>query len=262
MHYEGKKLAFYRGNLSSFVEAHPEAKSYYTLAATSVKFAFPPPGSLMGVRSNTRAILKMTNCTFTYPGKATPSLYDVSCALSLSRYGLVLSHIETLLRVSSQSCRRHRAKRRRYAIQCIAFEMTAGLSKPAGKSTMIKLLTGETEPQQGTVYRHPALRIGYVSQHATHHIGNFRCSFVSAWSLMPCVERHLEKSPVQYIQWRFQDGYDRELLEKATRVLTDDEKAQLEVEFVGKNGQRRKIEMIMGRSKLKKGFQYEIKWRG
>jgi elongation factor 3 len=127
---------------------------------------------------------------------------------------------------------------------------------------MIKLLTGETEPQQGTVYRHPALRIGYVSQHATHHIGNFRCSVVSGWSLMPCVERHLEKSPVQYIQWRFQDGYDRELLEKATRVLTDDEKAQLEVEFVGKNGQRRKIEMIMGRSKLKKGFQYEIKWRG
>jgi elongation factor 3 len=45
-------------------------------------------------------------------------------------------------------------------------------------------------------------------------------------------------------------------------VLTEEEKAQLEVEFVGKNGQKRKIEMIMGRSKLKKGFQYEIKWRG
>ena len=58
----------------------------------------------------------------------------------------------------------------------------------AGKSTLIKLLTvslwiiftgfvsnrpaqGETVPQQGTVYKHPALRIGYVSQHATHHIG-------------------------------------------------------------------------------------------
>lgn len=96
----------------------------------------------------------------------------------------------------------------------------------AGKSTMIKLLTGETEPQEGSVYRHPALRIGYVSQHATHHI-----------------ERHLEKTPVQYIQWRFQDGYDRELLEKTTRVLTDEEKAQLEVEFVGKNGQKRKLEV-------------------
>ena len=33
-----------------------------------------------------------------------------------------------------------------------------------------------------------------------------------------------------------------EILEKATRVLTEEEKAQLEVEFVGKNGQRRKLE--------------------
>lgn len=58
----------------------------------------------------------------------------------------------------------------------------------AGKSTLIKLLTvrfrsdrmtplmthflqGETVAQEGTVYKHPALRVGYVSQHATHHIG-------------------------------------------------------------------------------------------
>jgi hypothetical protein len=34
-----------------------------------------------------------------------------------------------------------------------------------------------------------------------------------------------------------------ELLEKTTRVLTDEEKAQLEVEFVGKNGSTRKIEV-------------------
>ena len=83
------KLVYYPGNLSAFVEKHPEAKSYYTLAATSVKFAFPPPGSLMGVRSNTRAILKMTNCTFTYPGRSKPSLYNVSCALSLSRCAVI-----------------------------------------------------------------------------------------------------------------------------------------------------------------------------
>ncbi|RPD59817.1 hypothetical protein L227DRAFT_575818 [Lentinus tigrinus ALCF2SS1-6] len=209
IHYESKKLVYYPGNLSSFVEKHPEAKSYYTLAATSVKFAFPPPGSLMGVRSNTRAILKMTNCTFTYPGRPKPSLYNVSCALSLSsRVGIIGPN-------------------------------------GAGKSTLIKLLTGETEPQEGTVYKHPALRIGYVSQHATHHI-----------------ERHLEKTPIQYIQWRFQDGHDREILEKATRVLTDEDKALLNTDFVGKNGQRRKLELIMGRQKLKKSFQYEIKWRG
>lgn len=209
IHYETKKLVYYPGNLSAFVEKHPEAKSYYTLAATSVKFSFPPPGSLMGVRSSTRAILKMTNCTFTYPGRSIPSLYNISCALSLSsRVGIIGPN-------------------------------------GAGKSTLIKLLTGETEPQEGTVYKHPALRIGYVSQHATHHI-----------------ERHLEKTPIQYIQWRFQDGHDREILEKATRVLTEEEKAQMEVEFVGKNGQRRKLDLIMGRQKLKKSFQYEVKWRG
>ncbi|KAI0280990.1 P-loop containing nucleoside triphosphate hydrolase protein [Russula aff. rugulosa BPL654] len=209
MHYEEKKLVYYRGNLSKFVEIHPEAKSYYTLAATSIKLSFPSPGSLMGVRSNTRAILKMNNCTFTYPGRPTPSLIDVSCALSLSsRVGIIGPN-------------------------------------GAGKSTLIKLLTGETEPQIGTVYKHPSLRIGYVSQHATHHI-----------------ERHLEKTPIQYIQWRFQDGHDREVLEKATRVLTDEDKALLDKDFVGKNGQRRKLELIMGRQKLKKSFRYEIKWRG
>ncbi|TEB37411.1 hypothetical protein FA13DRAFT_1682247 [Coprinellus micaceus] len=209
IHYEQKKLVYYPGNLSAFVAKKPEAKSYYTLAATSVKFAFPPPGSLMGVRSNTRAILKLQSCTFTYPGRDKPSLHNVSCALSLSsRVGVVGPN-------------------------------------GAGKSTLIKLLTGETVPQEGTVYKHPALRVGYVSQHATHHI-----------------ERHLEKTPIQYIQWRFQDGHDRELLEKATRVLTDEEKKVLDQEWVGKDGSKRKLEYLLGRQKLKKTFQYEVKWRG
>ncbi|CAE6422760.1 unnamed protein product [Rhizoctonia solani] len=208
IHYEAKKLVYYPGNLSKFVEKVPEAKTYYTLAATSVKFSFPPPGSLMGVRSNTRAILKLANCTYTYPGRKEPSLYNVSCALSLSsRVGIIGPN-------------------------------------GAGKSTLIKLLTGETSPQEGAVYKHPALRVGYVSQHATHHI-----------------ERHLEKTAVQYIQWRFQDGHDRELLEKSTRMLTEEEKELLEKDFIGRNGEKRKLELIMGRQKLKKSFQYEIKWR-
>lgn len=228
IHYEQKKLVYYPGNLSKFVERVPEAKSYYTLAATSIKwvcacavvreippdlyafcrFSFPPPGSLMGVRSNTRAIMKLTNCTFTYPGAPKPSLKNVSCALSLSS--------------------------------------RVGILGPngAGKSTLIKLLTGETVPQEGKVDKHPALRVGYVAQHAFHHL-----------------DQHLEKTPVAYIQWRYQDGHDRELLEKATRVLSDEEKAQMEVDIVGKNGEKRKVEMIMGRQKLKKTFQYEIKWR-
>ena len=34
-----------------------------------------------------------------------------------------------------------------------------------------------------------------------------------------------------------------EILERATRVLTDEEKALLNKDFVGKNGQRRKLEV-------------------
>jgi elongation factor 3 len=72
-------------------------------------------------------------------------------------------------------------------------------------------MQGETEPQIGTVYKHPSLRIGYVSQHATHHIGTFVCDRSPALSPnQPDPERHLEKTPIQYIQWRFQDGHDRE----------------------------------------------------
>ena len=90
IHYEKKRLVYYRGNLAKFVEKHPAAKSYYTLSASVVKFSFPPPGSLMGVRSSTRAILKMTDCTFTYPSASKPSLHNVSCAITLSsRVGVV-----------------------------------------------------------------------------------------------------------------------------------------------------------------------------
>lgn len=108
------------------MEKHPEARSYYTLEATSVKFAFPPPGSLMGVRSNTRAILKMTNCTFTYPGRSSPSLYNVSCALSLSRYGFISATVALFA-----------------ANDFFSSFSRVGIVGPngAGKSTLIKLLT-------------------------------------------------------------------------------------------------------------------------
>lgn len=38
-----------------------------------------------------------------------------------------------------------------------------------------------------------------------------------------------------------------ELVEKSTRVLTDEERAVLETEFVGRNGERRKIEVNISR---------------
>ncbi|KAF9584815.1 hypothetical protein BGW38_005085 [Lunasporangiospora selenospora] len=209
LHYERKKLKMYKGNLSEFVKIKPEAKSYYTLAATSVKFEFPKPSFLVGVKSNTKAIMKMSNVTFTYPGASKPSLHSATVQLSLSsRVGVVGPN-------------------------------------GAGKSTMIKLLTGEMTPQDGTVWKHPNLRIGYVAQHAFHHL-----------------EQHLEKTPNAYIQWRYQGGADREVLEKPTVAMTPEELAQMETWVTGGDGSRRQVESLIGRQKLKKSFQYEVKWKG
>ena len=51
--------------MSEFVKVRPEARSYYELAAASMKFALPEPGFLEGVKSKDRAILKMTRIGFT-----------------------------------------------------------------------------------------------------------------------------------------------------------------------------------------------------
>ena len=208
-HYEQKKLVCYPGNLAAFVRVKPEAKSYYTLSASQVQFKFPNPGILTGVKSSTRAIIRMQNCTYTYPGATKPSLQDVTCALTLSSRTAIIG------------------------------------ANGAGKSTLIKLLTGETIPQIGRVEKHPNLRIGYIKQHALEH-----------------VEMHMEKTPNQYLQWRYANGDDREVLMKQTRVLTPEDKAQMEkiVSLPGLG--ERKVENLMGRQKYKKTFQYEVKWAG
>ena len=207
-HYEQKKLVCYKGNLADFVKQKPEGKSYYTLSASLVQFKFPPPGILTGVKSNTRSILRMTDCTFTYPGAPKPSLYNASCNLSLSSRVAIIG------------------------------------ANGAGKSTLIKILTGEVTPQDGKVEKHPNLRIGYIKQHALEH-----------------VEMHLEKTPNQYLQWRYANGDDREVLMKQTRVLSAEDKAQMETPIdLGDGKGARRIEALIGRQKYKKTFQYEVKW--
>lgn len=207
-HYEQKKLVCYKGNLAEFVKQKPEASSYYTLSSSNASFRFPAPGILSGVKSNTRKILQMQRVTYTYPGSAKPSLFDVSCALALSSRVAIIG------------------------------------ANGAGKSTLIKILTGEVIPQEGKVEKHPNLRIGYIKQHALEH-----------------VEMHMEKTPNQYLQWRYAHGDDREVLMKATRKLTPEDVAQMNKPIdLGGQGARL-IEAIIGRQKYQKSFQYEIKWK-
>lgn len=209
IHYENKKLAYYKGNLSEFVKVKPEGKSYYTLTDSNVKMAFPRAGILTGVKSNTRSVARMSNVTFTYPGAPKPSLKDVSCSLSLSSRVAIVG------------------------------------PNGAGKSTLIKLLTAELIPNEGKVEKHPNLRIGYIAQHALQH-----------------VEQHKEKTANQYLQWRYRFGDDREVLLKESRKISEEEKEQMaKVIDVGDGRGPRAIEAIVGRQKLKKSFQYEIKWK-
>lgn len=115
----------------------------------------------------------------------------------------------------------------------------------AGKSTLIKVLTGELEATSGSVWKHPNLRVAYVAQHAFHHI-----------------EKHLTKTPVEYIQWRFAPGEDREALEKVTVQLSSEDWESLAAKIVSPDGTKRQIEKLLRRRKLKKDYEYEVQWVG
>jgi len=207
IYYQDLKLQTYRGNLAAFVEAHPEARSYYELGATPEVFKIAEPGFLEGVKTKDKAILKMHGVSFTYPGRDVPALTNASVYVSLSS-----------------------------RVACIG-------ANAAGKSTLIKLLTGEMEPSSGTVWKHPNLRIAYVAQHAFHHI-----------------ENHLDMSANEYIRWRYATGEDREAEDKVTRKISDEERVALEAKFMF-NGVKRQFEAIRSRRKLKKSYEYEVCWK-
>merc|ERR1719498_1838631 len=217
------KLHYFRGNLEDFVEKKPEAKAaYFELAEKGkIDFNFPNPGALPGINSKGKAILKMTNITFTYPGAPKPQLNNVSVQVSLSS-----------------------------RVACVG-------ENGAGKSTMIKLLVGEIEPQTGDVWKHPNARIAYVAQHAFHHI-----------------ESHLNKTPNEYIRWRYANqGEDKESLVKVTMQFTEEEeklqKTPYEISFTdeesGKITKVKKVvsELVGGRKTNKsKEYEYEVKYAG
>jgi elongation factor 3 len=109
----------------------------------------------------------------------------------------------------------------------------------AGKSTLVNVLTGELIPTKGEVYQHENIRIAYIKQHAFAHIDN-----------------HLDKTPSEYIQWRFQTGEDRETMDRANKIVTDeDEKAMDKIYKI--EGTDRRVIGIHSRRKFKNSYEYE-----
>ncbi|KAI0399721.1 ABC transporter [Xylaria palmicola] len=109
----------------------------------------------------------------------------------------------------------------------------------AGKSTLINVLTGELIPTAGEIYQHENIRIAYIKQHAFAHIDN-----------------HLDKTPSEYIQWRFQTGEDRETMDRANKIITEDDEKAMDKIFKIEGSQRRVIG-INSRRKFKNSYEYE-----
>ncbi|XP_006458613.1 hypothetical protein AGABI2DRAFT_200379 [Agaricus bisporus var. bisporus H97] len=212
LHLNRFKLRRYRGNLETFVKHVPEAKSYYTLeAAEDYKFKLPDPPMLEGVKTKEKSLLKMRKVAFQYPGTAVQQLHEITLQVSLSSRVAVLG------------------------------------PNGSGKSTLVKLLIGDMEPNKGgEIWKHPNLVIGYVAQHAFHHIDN-----------------HLDKTPLEYMLWRYQTGEDLEDMGKASRIISEEEaKKMQDGSLVVVEGQKRFIDEITSRKKLKQSYEYEVSFKG
>ncbi|EPE10892.1 elongation factor 3 [Ophiostoma piceae UAMH 11346] len=109
----------------------------------------------------------------------------------------------------------------------------------AGKSTLVNVLTGELIPTGGETYQHENIRIAYIKQHAFAHIDN-----------------HLDKTPSEYIQWRFATGEDRETMDRANKIITEEDEAAMNKVFRIGDTFRRVIG-INSRRKFKNSYEYE-----
>ena len=203
IHYERFKLKRYRGKLSEFVKRLPSAKSYYELGATDMEFKFPEPGFLEGVKTKAKAIVRVTNMSFQYPGTTKPQISGITFQCSLGSRIAVIG------------------------------------PNGAGKSTLVNVLTGELLPTTGELYQHENIRIAYIKQHAFAHI-----------------DHHLDKTPSEYIQWRFQTGEDRETMDRANKIVTEEDEKAMDKIFKVEGSQRRVIG-INSRRKFKNSYEYE-----
>jgi len=136
--FQDRKLKTFKGEkgktLTQFVEKYPEKQSYFELSNEIMKFVFPEPGAMEGVKSRSKVILRMDKVTFQYPTKDKPTVMDVS---------LTVSQVSRVAVIGANG---------------------------AGKSTAIKVLVGEQKPTEGTIWKAAGLRMAYVAQHAFHHL--------------------------------------------------------------------------------------------
>jgi len=233
LEFENRKLKLFKGGIVPFVEKHPEAKIYFEIKSAKVKFVFPAPGPLEGVKSRGRALLKMQNVHFQYPNTPKPQLYGVGVQVSmLSRVAIVGPN-------------------------------------GAGKSTMIKCLLGECKPTTGTIWKMQGSRVAYMSQHAFHHIE----SHLDSTATQYIMQRFAGGEDNESLENLANLGATKETdNQKVKKMLYKDgnlvecetyfdDKAQ--VQYQKKSLEKAvQLEQIATRRKGKKESEYECKWKG
>merc|ERR550537_1580293 len=231
--FQNRKLKLYKGALAAFVEKVPEAKNYFEIQSAKTKFVFPEPGYLEGVKSKSKALLKMSNVEFTYPGKDKPQLYGVGVQVSmLSRVAIVGPN-------------------------------------GAGKSTMIKCLLGELKPTSGTIMKVQGCRIAYMAQHAFHHLEEHLDKTPTQYVL----QRFAGGEDNESLEFLAALGATKASDEEKVKKMKWKDGSLVEVEtFYNSSGeleyQKKDLEkavaldQIVQRRKGKKEKEYECKWVG
>ena len=219
------KLRTVKSNLSDFIESEkldpitlvPLSLPVEALssAPTVLPIHLPKPGSLDGVKSRSQTIAKLEEVFFTYPGRESPVVSDISGRISLSsRIALVGPN-------------------------------------GAGKSTIVSLLVGSVTADSGRVYRHPNLRIAFVSQHHVHHLEEF-----------------MDRTCLDYFVERFGTGLDKEVMklesvqESSFEQLDRIAKAKKFAPKCGGRSGNGGVECLIGRHKEGREYMYEVQWAG
>jgi elongation factor 3 len=234
LEFQDRKLSLFRGNITKFVEKRPEAKIYFEITKSAkVKFVFPNPGPLEGVKSRGKALLTMKDVHFQYPGTPKPQLYGVGTKVSmLSRVAIVGPN-------------------------------------GAGKSTMIKCLLGEVKPTSGTISKISGSRVAYMSQHAFHHIESHLDISATAYIMQRFAggedNESLENLANLGATKATENQKVKKMLYKDGNLIECDTfyNDKGEMEYQKKSLEKAiDLEALANRRKGKKQNEYECKWKG
>merc|ERR1719410_1701504 len=234
--FQDRKLKTFKGDkgqtLTQFVAKYPEKKAYFELSNEIMKFTFPEPGAMEGVKSRSKVVLRMTDVTFQYPTKDKPTIMDVS---------LTVSQVSRVAVIGANG---------------------------AGKSTAIKVLVGEQKPTEGSIWKVAGLRMAYVAQHALHHLEKHMQETPTQYIMwrfagnddkesveFKCQELSVDEEAARATKWCI-DGVTGNVRrccdpkEDAKRAKQDEANAVIP-------------DAIMGRrqKKKEKTYEYEVKWQ-